>query len=165
MAKIAFRKLPDYTHFLDRFSAAFAQDEILNKAVYAGSKVVADQIRANLEALPEEKFRQLKNGEKFSGVPEAQKQDLIASFGLTPIERDNTGFVNTKAGFDGYGSHPSKKYPQGLPNQLLARSIESGSSVRDKHPFVRPAVQATRQKAVEEMEKVINENIDQIYRG
>lgn len=47
MAKIAFRKLPDYTHFLDRFSAAFARDEILNKAVYAGSKVVADKIHFN----------------------------------------------------------------------------------------------------------------------
>ena len=75
------------------------------------------------------------------------------------MEQDGQGW-NTKAGFAGYMEEgKSKKYPNGLPIPLLARSIESGSSVRQKHPFVRAAVKSSRDKAVEEMETTINVEI------
>lgn len=139
------------------------KDEPLEKAVAAGAAVVADQIKANLEALPEEEFRKLGEGEIFHGLPTGQKRDLVDSFGLTPIEKDKNGFIHTKAGFDGYGSFPTNAYPEGIPNQLLARSAESGSSVRQKTPFVEPAVKATRKQAIEAMEKVIDEEIKKIF--
>ena len=134
------------------------KDEPLEKAVAAGAAVVADQIKANLEALPEEEFRKLGEGEIFHGLPTGQKRDLVDSFGLTPIEKDKNGFIHTKAGFDGYGS-----YPEGIPNQLLARSAESGSSVRQKTPFVEPAVKATRKEAVEKMNAVIEDEFESIF--
>ena len=120
-------------------------EETAKKAVYAGAKVVADKIRQNLNAL--------------NVTPELQKQDLIDSFGIAPFDTDEKGVVNTKAGFDGYGSRPTKKYPKGLPNQLLARAIESGTSFRKKQPFVRPAVNAAKKQAIKEMERVVNEEV------
>ena len=138
------------------------KDEPLEKAVTAGAAVVADQIKANLEALPEEEFRKLGEGEIFHGIPTGQKRDLVDSFGLTPIEKDKYGFIHTKAGFDGYGSFPTKEYPEGVPNQLMARAVESGSSVRQKTPFVEPAVKATRKEAVETMNAVIEDEFKSI---
>lgn len=157
MARYAFKAGEEWARKLSRLSAN--QREVAGKAIYAGAKVVADKIKSNIESLPEESFRYLHNGDKFSGVPKEQKKDLKESFGVARIDVDANGDYNTKLGFDGYGSQPSKKYPQGLPNQLLARAIESGSSVREKHPFVRPAVTATKRTAQAEMARVVDEEI------
>lgn len=140
----------------------FVKNTVLEKAVAAGASIVANEIRSNLEKLPEEEYRYLEEGETFKGLPKGQKQDLEDSFGLTPIGRDKNGFVNTKAGFEGYGSFPTKAYPQGIPNPLLARSVESGSSVREKTPFVEPAVKATRKEAIEAMGRVVDEEFEKI---
>ena len=69
--------------------------------------------------------------------------------------------VNTKAGFDGYGSVKTKKYPKGVPNSMLMRSVESGTSFREKHPTVRPAVNKTRKQAQKIMEEEIDRQIRQ----
>lgn len=163
MARITFKNQSDYFLRLKKLEETFKSDEPLERAVSRGAAPVADAIRKNLEALPTEDFRVLPEGETFKGLPKHQKKDLVDSFGLTPVERDRNGFVNTKAGFDGYGHYKTKIYPQGLPNQLLARAVESGSSVRQKTPFVRPAVNATRKKSIEEMEKSIDEDLKKIF--
>lgn len=165
MARITFKNQSAYFLRLKAFESRFTKNAVLEKAVVAGSAVVADAIRENLEALPEEQFRLLDTfcGDYFSEVPTGQKKDLADSFGLTPIQRDKNGFVHTKAGFDGYGSFPTNTYPQGVPNALIARAVESGSSVRDKTPFVRPAVNATRKEAVAAMEEVVDDELKKIF--
>lgn len=157
MAKFAFNAGDEYALKLDRL--ATGADEIAKRAIYEAANIVADKIKSNLKSLPEESFRYLRNGEKLAGLPKGQKQDLVDSFGITSIDKDNDENWNARLGFDGYGSFPTKKYPQGLPNQLLARSVESGSSVRQKRPFVRPAVNATRAQARAKMKRVIDEEI------
>lgn len=154
----------EYAKALDRL-AEMDMEKAAEEAVKAGAKIVADEIRGRIEALPTEPYRHLKAGERFAGISQEQKKDLEDSFGVTPIKKDRYGGINAKAGFDGYGSYPSKKYPQGLPNQLLARAIESGSSVREKHPFVRTAVQAARKEAEEAMGKVIDKAIQDKMEG
>lgn len=165
MARITFRKQTEYFLRLQKLESRFTKEETLEKAVAAGAAIVADKIRDNLEALPDEQFRLLDTfwGDFFSEVPTGQKKDLVESFGLTPIQRDKNGFVHTKAGFDGYGSFPTNTYPQGVPNALVARAVESGSSVRDKTPFVRPAVNATRKEAVAAMEEVVDDELKKIF--
>lgn len=161
MANIKFKSdIDDFGKMLGRLEKMPLS--ALDTAIRAGADVVADQIRSNLSALSEEQFRHLHKGEVFYGIPREQKQDLLDSFGLTPIQTDKNGFRHTKAGFDGYGSKPTKKYPKGLPNQLLARAVESGSSVRVKKPFVRPAVNTTKNEAVEKMGTVMDEEIKKI---
>lgn len=163
MARITFKDGDEYADRLLRLASG--SEEVAKKAIYAGAKIVTDKVRANLEALPEESFRRLRGEDSFSGLPEAHKEDLMVSFGITPITEDRSGFWNAKIGFDGYGRFPTKTYPHGLPNQLLARAIESGSSVRQKRPFVAPAVRATRKAAVEAMGRVLDEEIKKNMKG
>ena len=163
VARVSFKGSQEYALRLRELEHTAAQGTVLEEAVKAGAKPVADEIRRRLEALPTDKFRFLPEGEKFDGLPQRQKNDLADSFGLTPVDRDRRGFVHTKAGFDGYGTAPTKAYPKGIPNQLLARAVESGSSVREKTPFVRPAVNATRKEAEAEMDKSIRQGLEEIF--
>lgn len=163
MARISFKGQSEYFKKLQQLEHVFAKDETLERAVHAGAAPVADQIRKNLEQIPAEPFKKLAPGETIKGLSDSEKRDLSDSFGLSPIQRDKNGFVHTKAGFDGYGSFPTNTYPQGVPNALVARAAESGSSVRDKTPFVRPAVNATRQEAVAAMEEVVDDELKKIF--
>ena len=163
MARVSFKGSQEYALRLRELEHTAAQGKLLEEAVKAGAKPVADEIRRRLEALPEDKFQYLPEGQKFTGLPQWQKDDLLESFGLTPVDRDRRGFVHTKAGFDGYGTAPTKAYPKGIPNQLLARAVESGSSVRENTPFVRPAVNATRKEAEAEMDRVVRQELEQIF--
>jgi len=142
-----------------------ADPEIAKDVVMSGAQPVADEIRKSIEALPEDKFRYLKKNEVFTGVPKQQKQDLLDSLGITPPDIDFDGNTNTKIGFDGYGKIPTKKYPKGVPNQLLARAVESGSSVRKKTPFIRKAVNKSKKLAEAEMQKKLDEKIEIIMKG
>lgn len=162
MARMTFKAGDDYALKLSKL--ATGSDEIAKKAIYEAAGIVADAIKANLEALPTEEFRYLRDDDKFSGLPKSQKQDLVESFGITPIKQDGNWDWSAKIGFDGYGSIPTKAYPKGLPNQMLARAVESGSSVREKHAFVRPAVNSTKKAAKAKMEQVIDEEIKKIIK-
>lgn len=163
MAKISFKRQSDYFAKLQQLEAVFQKRTVIEKAVAAGAAPVADKIRDRLSALPEDNFRYLASGEVFSGIPKEQKEDLENSFGLSPIDADRKGFVHTKAGFDGYGSHPTKAYPHGVPNALIARAVESGSSVRKKTPFVKPAVRAAKGESISAMERVIDNEMEKIF--
>lgn len=163
MARISFKGFEDYAEALKKLEFTAQGGELLEKAAKAGADPVADEIRRRLRNLPEDEYRRLNPGEVFTGIPSGQKQDLLDSLGVTPPQRDRKGFVNVKVGFDGYGSYPTKAYPDGVPNALIARSAESGSIVRKKTPFVRPAVQATRKEAVDEMDKAIRQELEKIF--
>lgn len=165
MAKISFKKQSAYFEKLQKLESEVTKGAVIERAVADGAGVVADKIRQSLDGLPSEPFRHLKKGEQFGVLSESEKKDLSEGFGLAPIMRDKNGFVHTKAGFDGYGSHPTRSYPQGVPNQLVAASVESGSSVREKRPFVRPAVNASRKEAIEAMEKSIDDDMKKIFEG
>lgn len=162
MAKFDFKAGDDYALALSNLGKE--STEISKKMVYEAANVVIKDIRNELENLQEEKMRYLNKGDKFEGVSPKQKKDLLDSLGITPIDVDKSGNTNAKIGFDGYGSYKTKKYPNGLPNQLLARAIESGSSVRKKKPFVRPAVNRSKGKAQEAMKKVFDEEIKKIVK-
>lgn len=81
--------------------------------------------------------------------------------GISQMETSE-GTVNVKISFDGYNAMKTKKYPKGQPNILIARAIESGTSFRQKYPFVRKAVNASRKKAQETMQKVIDDEASKI---
>lgn len=162
MARMTIKSGEEYSLRLSKL--AKCTDGIARKSLYLGAKVVTDQIRKNIEALPEEKLRYLVKGDKFEGIPREQKQDVLNGLGVTKMESDGDGH-NVKIGFDGYGSMPTKTYPKGVPNQVIMRALESGTSwVRQKHPVVRTAVNATKAKAVETMNQSINEDCERIIK-
>lgn len=160
MAKIGFKGIDEYAK---RLGILWKEERgILEEAVYKGAEVVADEIKKGLQSIPtDEGIGTPEN--PITGVSKRQKADLINGFGLAPIENTD-GYVNTKAGFDGYGSIKTKKYPKGQPITMLARSIESGTSFRNKTPVIRQATNRARKKAQGAMDQVVQEKIEGIMK-
>ena len=116
--------------------------EAAEKILNVGLNIAADQVRAELERVQSD---------------EATGQ-LLNSLGTTPIKMDRNGNWNGKVGFHGYDKN-------GVPNQLKARVMESGTSKRKKRPFIRPALNKCRQAAEEAMikagEEIIRERLEE----
>lgn len=132
--------------------------EIVGRSIYEGAKPVADAIRQGIRGIPIDSRRYVRSGQ-LRGISRQQKQGLLDGFGITKMRTDG-GKTNVKIGMDGYNSQTTRKYPRGQPNALIARSVESGTSFRAKHPFIAPAIRKTRKTAEERMraefEKALN---------
>lgn len=140
MAKITFKGLEEYERLLSRLGKDSGR--IAGMAVYQGADIVADAIRKNIASLPQR-----------TGVT---KRGLESGFGISPMQDDN-GYRNVKLGFDGYNDN-------GVPNVLMARVFENGTSKVPKHPFVRTAVNASRKQAEAKMAVVLDEEIKKIMK-
>lgn len=81
---------------------------------------------------------------------------LRDSAALKTFQNEN-GFVYTQITFDGYDE-------RGHPNPVKARVLESGSSTRKKHPFIRPAINRVKAQAegmiAAEFEKICDEKMN-----
>lgn len=124
----------------------FQTDEMIGNAIYKGADIVADAIKANIQNLPS------------SACTETEKAGLLSGFGIAKMQDEN-GYFNVKAGFDGYNEDVTKRYPRGKPNSMIARSIEGGTSWKPKHPFIGPAVRATKDQAEQVMAEEIEKQI------
>ncbi len=138
MATIRFSGIDAYREQLQRLEQD--SEEILKRAVYDGAAIVADEVRQRLHAVLS---------------PDATGQ-LESSLGISKIQNDR-GYVNARIGFDGYDS-------KGVPNQLKANVLESGSTRQPKRPFMRPAVNASRRPAEEKMKQVVEQQIETLMR-
>lgn len=96
-------------------------------------------------------------------VIEAIKQNTPVNTGglrdsaaLVTFKNEN-GYIYTQVVFDGYDEN-------GHPNPVKARVLESGSSTRQKHPFIRPAVNRVKLAAeamiAAEFEKICDEKMN-----
>lgn len=115
-----------------------ASGKIAEKALKAGAKPLADEIRKNLQ-------RNLQGSKYSTG-------DLEKSFGVSPVRQNQDGDYDLKIGFKGYDR-------KGASNQLKARAMESGTTKQVKRPFVRPAVNAKKNEVIKEMEKAVDNEI------
>lgn len=162
MAQIKFPGLAEYERKLSRLSRA-VKDEIAAKAIYAGADIVADEVRSAIEGLPIVTGYGTAEHPLPGGVTATQRQGLLDGFGIAPL-RDDRGFLNVKLGFDGYNRTKTKQFPGGQPNQLVARGVESGTSWKLKHPFIRPAVTRSRKKAEAKMAQVLAQEMEKIMK-
>lgn len=160
MAKITFPGLKDYELMLSRLEDA--TDDMIGRAVYAGAGIVADAVKAGINSLPIVTGYGTDSNPLPGGVTSAQKAGLLDGFGISSLQDDGSGYLNVKLGFDGYNRTRTEKYPQGQPNQLVARGVESGTSWKQKKPFIRPATTRSRKTAENEMKRVIDEEISKI---
>lgn len=160
MAKIDFKGIDDYAKALGILWKD--SENIVKKAVYEGADVVANEIKQGLRSIPVDERVGTKEN-PVEGVGRRQKADLIDGFGLSPMENKD-GYINTKAGFDGYGSIKTKKYPKGQPLAMLMRSVESGTSFRKKTPVIRKAVMRARKAAEAKMAETVEEEIKKIMK-
>lgn len=163
MAKMALKGGDEYALMLSKL--AQGADGIAKRAIYRGAMVASEAIKDQIQRIPVDKNRKLKKGEKLNSVTKTQKQALLKGYGLTPMKRDERGDWNTKAGFEGYAEGTeSKNYPRGLPIPMLARSVEAGTTVRKKYPFMRKAVTAARQKVIGTMDESINQDCKNVMK-
>lgn len=161
MAKITFPGLADYELMLSKLEDG--SEEIIGKAVYAGAGIVADAIKSSIQSLPIVRGYGTDSNPLPGGVTSAQKAGLIDGMGISRMQ-DDAGYLNVKIGFDGYNNTRTEKYPQGQPNQLVARGVESGTSWKQKKPFIRPACTKSRKQAETEMAKIIDEELEKLSR-
>lgn len=158
MATFQFGGIDTYIKQLDKLYAV-TKDAVIGKTVYAGAAVVANRLRAATKALPEGR----ENETIFGAVTSAQKRGLLEGLGISRM-RDDDGFVNVKLGFDGYNSVKTKKYPNGQPNALIARAVNSGNSFRKKTKFVDKAVRASKKDAEAAMDAACSREIEKIMK-
>ena len=143
-----------------------ASKGITKKAVYQAADVVADAVKANLQAMPvvDNNYNIMAYAQrKKARMSAAQRDGLIESFGISKMQ-DDGGYINVKLGFDGYNSVKTWQYPQGQPNVLIARIYESGGSTAEKQPFIKPALNKTRKAAQQKMADVIDEEMSKLMR-
>lgn len=140
------------------------RDQVCGKAIYAGAAVAADAVREEIKALPTDD-RFVRGGDKLAGPGSKQKEWLLNSLGITPMEDDGKGFLNVKIGFDGYNQIKSKRWPKGQPNQMVARSVERGTSFMTPNPFMKTAVAKARKRAKAAMEKTAEREVEKIMKG
>lgn len=153
MAKWKFEGLDEYLRQLERLSGS--SHEAIGKAIYEGAAIVATSCKAAIESLP------VNNQYKNDGITSVQKRGLIDGFGISHEQED--GFYrNVKLGFDGYNGQRTKKYPQGQPNSMIARSVNSGTSWRKKNPFMDRATRASKGACEEKMAQVLDDEIKKV---
>ncbi len=144
MARCEFMASDDFAIKLEQL--ATDMDSVAEEAIYAGVEIVANEIRKNMEAV----------------ISAEATGGMVAAFGVTPITKDVHGW-NAKVGFDGYDeSQRPDGYAKGVPYQLKARVMESGTSARRKKPFVRPAVRSTKDRVTEKMNEIIEKRTKEI---
>jgi len=140
-----------------------AIEDVQKQAVYEGMRVIKEEVVALIRALPEQ-AGYTKDGSPRNVIKKSEKEELIKHIGISAMETKD-GTVNNSVSFDGYTSLTTKKYPNGVPAILIARSINSGSSVRQKQPFMRQARAATKSKAIAAATKAAEEALAKLSEG
>lgn len=158
MAKWKFDGIDDYVAQLQKLED-FSRANI-GRTVYQGAKVVADHIKEAIKGIPTDDRKYVWSGQR-RGITAEQRDGLVEGFGIAPIQNKN-GFINVKLGFDGYNSVTSKDFPNGQPNLMIARMVESGTSFMPKIGTVSRATSEVRQQCEETMRQVLDEEISKI---
>lgn len=153
MAKAQVISVDNFIKDLDARTKEFRL--LVGPALYDGAGILADQLRQNIEALPE-RSRNAKKGAPLRGVTPQQKQALLDHMGIARMRNDD-GTYNIKIGFQGYDDDRTKAYPKGHPVSMIARSVESGTSFLQKTPFIRPAANKAKALAEEAMRRKLEE--------
>ena len=137
MASAAFMLDEDFAIKLSRLDTDI--NDIAKKAIYAGAKIVADAMKVNLESV----------------LSDEATGQLVESLGITPIGMMGSEW-SAHIGFDGYDTHH-------VAFQLIARVLESGTSTRQKKPFVRKTMNQTKTKVAAAMQAVVEEEYKKIF--
>lgn len=157
MAKFTVGKgLDEYISLLGNLE--FKTPAVIGKSIYQGAKIVADQVRSNIEALP---VSEKSGGQGRRNPTQVEKAGMLEGLGIATMQNDG-GYYNVKIGMDGYNSDITDKYPKGKPNAMVARSVESGTTFIRRNPFISRAVSATRAAAENAMREEVDKQITEI---
>jgi hypothetical protein len=134
-------------------------DEIIEDAIRDGIAVVTDEMRRQISSL--KTSDEYEAGDKMRYPSKRDIKGLLDSLGFTPVKMDGTKF-DIKSGFDGYNSNVTKKYPKGHANQMVANSINKGTSFMPAQPFINRTTKTAKAAALDAIEKRIIKEISKI---
>lgn len=147
--------------FVQQLQALGQRTQGIAKAcVYDGAAVLKDAIVEGVNNFPVHQGGYTPGKTPLRVITEKDRDDLAACVGVSKIESDGLA-TSVSVSFDGYISRTEKKYPNGVPAAMIARSLEKGSSVRAKKPFVRPAVKKAKEAVLSAMQQALAERIGQ----
>ena len=136
-------------------------EKIAKAALYEGAGIVAEAVKAQVRTIPIDEDGHFAVGvDPLQIITVKDREECAAAVGIARF--DTTGGASTAIGFQGYLSRREKKYPGGVPIPMVMRSVESGSSVRAAHPFIKAAVGASRGAATNAMIRRADEEINKI---
>lgn len=165
MATLKVNGMAEYERMLSQLASAASVQAVCGAAIYAGAEVVADAIREEIDTIPKVSAKQKgTESSKLQGITSLQNQGLKDGFGITKMRNDD-GYYNVKLGFDGYNAVKTKKYPNGQPNVLIARSVVSGTSFRAKNDFVGRAIRRARKQAEAVMVQAADAELQKHMKG
>lgn len=164
MPSIKMVGLDDVFAKLKTLADGSAIEKVQKHAVYEGMKAIKNEVEAQVRALPDEEGYLKPEQLPRNALTRREKTELLKHIGISDMEVKD-GTVNNSISFNGYTDIKTKKYPQGVPAILIARSINSGSSVRQKHPFMRQARAAAKAKAIQAATDAALESLSQIMEG
>ena len=128
------------------------------RCLYDGAAVAAAAIRDAVEKLPLDDDPRKPYTGPLRVITERDRQDLADCIGISQIKQDASAWT-VSTSFTGYISRTEKDYPDGVPAAMIARSIESGSSVRAKNPFFRRAMNRAKAQITQAMQQSLDESI------
>lgn len=149
-----------FDKYLDKLSSlGYDAIEIVDRAVYDGAHLMADNVKQALETIPVDTMKKVPFRKSINRI---QKEGLLESYGIAPLRADGD-FRNVKIGFDGYNNFITFKHPHGQPNAMIARSLESGTSFMPKNPVISRATRANKVACENAMGKSIEDACKKIF--
>lgn len=130
---------------------------MLEDTVNAGVQIATNEMRKQINMLKTSEEKPKKGQKRYPTKKEVD--GLKESLGFTPVRWNDT-LLDANAGFDGYNNQKTKRYPNGHANQMIANSINAGTSFMQAQPFIRKAANAAKTTAIAEMQKKLNEEIE-----
>jgi hypothetical protein len=132
--------------------------------LYEGAGVMADAINEGAKTIKADKFHYAVFPGATTRLPSQEEKEIVlaAGAGIAKFNKDGTE-VDTSVGFSnaGYAELKGKMVP--IPK--IVNAINSGTSFMAKQPFVRKAVSKATPKAIEQMQRYIEAELEKIGKG
>ena len=155
MARLRVQDLSEFTQNLAKLGGITETERVCKSALFDGAAVVADTMRAEIEALPVGNEHGSPE-HPINTVTKVQKSGLLDGLGIATMKRNDFGW-DTSVGFDGYNNVLTENFPSGQPNAMIAAAVEGGTSFRARNAFITRALRKCRAKAQAAM-KTTSEN-------
>lgn len=142
MATISFPGLEAYMKGLKKLYSEVPRIE--NQSLYDGAGVLADAVAEEIGGLTE--------------LNAIQRRDLRRGMGIAGFWSEK-GSTVTKIGFEGYNSIRTRRWPNGQPNAMIARSLIRGTSWMRANRFTARAAKKAREACIRAMQERMDKEL------
>lgn len=139
MATISFPGMEAYLKSFDKIASEVPRIE--NQALFDGAGLLADAVAQEIDGLTE--------------LNQIQRRGLRKGMGIAGFWTEQ-GSTVTKIGFEGYNSIKTRRWPNGQPNAMIARSLIRGTSWMRANRFTARAAKKARERCIQAMQERVD---------